>query len=598
MVYSADPRTLALKQIATLAGIDALDPIQVAYEVLRVPAQQNDKPEVALAHLSNELGLIFDNVVTSIGAIRSSAGEFASSVGVLQGLGGSDSDHADTGEYASFSVFARRAEHAAAAAEAAAGELDDTTFQTSLNSLSAVLRELKRNIVELAAISSLTKIAKTESPELADRLSVFTETLDMRFSSLRASSSEAAQMIDAIRTESRDARTALSAIAGELHGMSQTAGADGAELDSLRHAFLADVDRMVEESRVLGTQVQSGVSRVIACLQFPDAFAQRMEHLLAILAAADATDDAGRKSVLTHVGLAQLDAMVAALLDAIMTGMTALEAIPLPHDMADGVHGIEGHDASLAWIEAERRADQMMIKAVAASQNRLDAAVSLISRVVSAVDRVRDMLEDSRRQNLELNFSVYNASIVASRHSGGASALHVLADGVKSVVAKISREVSQIIADLVPIRRASEALQNSPLSAELAHLARIQGLAAQKVNEDTFKLARAQEAREHLQASITKLAAAAREARGRFGAAQGYAAPLREIAKCIRDSQITAAAPVAIDLAWVEDLYTMNEERDVHHAAVDALGLISASAQPRTQPVPEVNEEGLDDFLL
>lgn len=322
---------------------------------------------------------------------------------------------------------------------------------------------------------------------------------------------------------------------------------------------------------------------LVGCLQFPDAFAQRVEHLNAATARELGDDEAHPVGIVVS---AQLRALSRDLSSETGKALTVLRSLTSTLD-ADMTIGEEhGLDPSSAWIDANRRTNDAMLNAVASGRTKLRTTLGLLKDLVAQIDQAQSNLEESSRHNHELETSVHNALIVASKSANMTSPLRFLAGGVKEVVGRSSNLISRISAALARIRTTSQALQQTGLEREPESLAEIQANVSARSLEITRTVEQIRVARDGSRTQSTRLAASSAAAMQAFQTAAVYAPAFADMAE---ETETAHAERPCQDIAWLYASYTMEVEQVVHR---EALGL------PEPEAAGSDEEDEFDDFLI
>ena len=529
---------------------------------------KHDHPglEDALGRLSDEIGSAFSVALVELATVRTAAAALGADVVRL-------TEAAERGRADPDGIvdsFVTNASQAATAAETAAGSLADHDFQRALVSILKSLGELKRSTIELSAISSLTRITNSEGQDVSSAIAVFTQSLDLHSGELRKCAASSSDLIGHIQRQSGQARDRLMAIGGELRAVSAHAGRQTGRLAELEAAHRTHMALVQRNAQQLGQAVARSVGELIACLQFPDAFAQRVAHMRTALEALPQIIEPGERACLSAVISAQIDAMAAALDDVCTKADKSLGTLLAIVDADAGSSAESGaHDASSIWMNANLRSQEAMLQSVDSARSQLGSAICVLADVTRQIDSARASLETSARLNLELENSVHNASIVSSRSSATKSPLRVLAGGVKEVAGRTSHLVTGISEGLLVVRAASEALEQTGLADELQTLTELQLAASQAASAQAADVGAVRDAQQSLRGQTSRLKGAASAAMSAFAAARESAEALEDMARLLAPE--TVAAADACDLTWLAALYTMEEERAVHR---EVLGIV------------------------
>jgi hypothetical protein len=540
----------------------------------------------ALGQLSSDISSAFSIAFFELETIRTSAADLGAEVARL--LAAAAHEGGGDGNTGSIEAFLQNATSAAEAAESAAGALTNRSFQGALVSVAGSLHEMRKCVLELASVSSLTKITQPQQGEISERLTVFTETLDSRCQELRDSAWRSSDLVGKIQHQSGLARDGLTAIGQEFRGISDGAGRQTRHLAELEAAHRAHMQAVGDDAGRLGTDVGRAVAELVGCLQFPDAFSQRVEHVRAALQAVDGASEAEAGAIAAVVA-AQLRAMATALADVTDKANRALETLSAALRQSSVIGSrSEAIDPSDAWMDVSSRTNEAMLRSVARAREQLGTALALLAGLTGQIDTARTNLEASVRLNRELETSVHNASIVAIRSGSSNSPLRFLAGAVKDVVERTSGQIDRIATALMHIRETSEALGATSLESDLQTLLRIQEGAMQAGSEQEAMVEVVRETRENLLAHASRLTGSATAGAHAFRAAGEHAGALGDLAEKVQRIA-PPDEPVSCDLGWLYALYTMEEERAVHR---DVLGLPAAAADEASESAD------LDDFVL
>ena len=536
-----------------------------------------------LGQLASKVAGTFEVAFLELETIRDTSGAFAAEIErLLKATEPATSDESDESSHSRFFAHTNRA---AAAAELAARSLANKKFQSALISVTTTLREIDKCAVELQSISFLTKTTLAETSVDTEQVSVFVGTLDTQLKELQRSSAASTKLIAAIQQQSSLARDELATIASEFRSILRQGESRQDNLESLREAHEAHIDRIKIAAGDLRTGVNQAVGRLVGCLQFPDAFRQRVEHLEAALDSNGGDDETRAIAVVVS---AQLDVLARDLGAETRVAHDALTSLSEVLAADTTLHSDQGFDSSTAWVDASRRTNEGMLNAVASGRAKLDNTVELLGDLVERIDRAQSNLETASKLNGALETSVFNALIVASKLANSNTPLPFLAGHVRTVVERSSSLIEQISVALKRIRRTSQALEQTGLEADLEQLSAIQESLSLRSTGIAQMVKQISTGREAIRSQSTRLSSASAAAIQAFEAAAGYAPAFADLGEEVRRASTATDAPPA-DIPWLYAIYTMEVERTVHR---EALGL------PEVQEDTAEDEDDFDDFLL
>lgn len=472
--------------------------------------------------------------------------------------------------------------------------LSEDSFSETLTQMDDDLRLLRDRATELRSVTYLTKIVCADDALENARLDPFIRTLEQRSVELREISTQALKASSAIRGASREAAGTLSSLGTTFDEMVRAAETASTEIGTLAEGHASHIATVRDNSRRLAEDIGGAVSRLIDCLQFPDAFSQRREHVVAIIAARETATGGPERHALGRIAAAQLAAMGEALVQVTQDAQTALSVVTTSVDACAPGGGAGRDDPSAQWLDAARRGNDLMREAADAGRARLDSSLALLDGVLGHIAEAISGLEASVDLNGSLENSARNAAISASRAGDSGSALHVLSQNVREVVIATTALTERLSKALQRVHGVSDGLKGAGLREELAMLDRIQAGAKSMADAQTGMLRKLGTQQAELSQQAADIRQAAQSASTAFGSA-GQEAPRLEL---IAANQEQAIAPddadAAVDLAWVEALYTMEEERAVHRALYPD----SFSSAMGLSVTADEADEDLDGFLM
>lgn len=471
--------------------------------------------------------------------------------------------------------------------------LSESSFSETLAQMDADLRQLRDRATELRSVTYLTKIVCAEKTLENARLDPFIRTLEERSVELREISREALQASAAIRVASKEAAATLSALGATFDQMVRAAEDAAAEIGVLAEGHARHIAMVRQNSRQLAEDVGGAVSRLIDCLQFPDAFSQRREHVVAIVTARETAADPAERHALGRIAAAQLGAMGEALVRVTQDAQAALATVTRGVDACDLTGGAARGGPSAQWLDAARRGNDLMREAADSGRSSLDASLALVDGVLGHIAAAIAGLEASVELNGSLENSARNAAISASRAGDSGSALHVLSQNVREVVIATTTLTERLAKALQRVHGVSDDLKGAGLREELETLDRIQAGATSMADAQTRMLRTLGSQQTDLAQQAGDIRHASQGASAAFALAAQEAPRLELIAAQQEQAVGLEETDAAVDLSWVEALYTMEEERAVHRAlypaASQAMGVAAAADEP---------DEDLDGFLM
>lgn len=483
------------------------------------------------------------------GALATATQQVSELSGMLQRLGAGSDTH---------TAITAACNDLGAALRCAGEALGERNVQQAMRSALEALAALARQARQLSAVSSITLVtARSAGTEGLDdyvatlrrmiaELSDAVAQLDDGLGLIRSSHAKVLEDIGA-------AEARVVAAVGRLEALKGCEGEDTADHAAIQRRIAAQVERLDAVAR-------RETGALITAIQFSDALSQRLEHVMAILAASSAQ---GR--VLEGLAAAQIDALTddaAAVLSELAGVMDRLAETGA--GAAEALQSQEGVQAE-ALLNSRRNdlAEGQSLQALVMPS--LDAAQAGANTIRQQIDQARaryDRLSDTADG---VNLSAINATLLTARGRATQAAMAVLSESVRAS----ARECDSHSA---ACRRAMERLDGAvseagfPTLAEAAEALRgaletcAAGLAA--AEDDLARLA---DMREHVSDAALALVAGIEAGQKALAQVGPAIAQLRESAAGLGGNVRPGPDDAAL-LAEMAEFYTMPREREVHAA--------------------------------
>ena len=447
----------------------------------------------------------------------------------------------------------------------------------------AGLSEVQRNSLELRSASTLARIICADHQIWTNQFEVFIGGLKDRSEELRTLSAQAVTTLADTAHEGLVARDALGEVSQSFHATTRDLSAGRDVLDVLEARHWAHIDVIRADGEQLSDEIQAAIRRLVGCLQFPDTFAQRTAHVVAMLTGLD-DRPAAERAALQRLAAAQVADMVVALEDVVGSAQTALRAIRTTMERRAEP---DRDDPSLRWIAAQREANAKTSGAVVTAGHRLRSVERAVAGMRSAVGDVQSGLRSTTALNARLQMTSNNVAIAADRAGEAGRALTILAQTVRTITGNIAAIVETLNAGLGALGAISERLEDAALPDRLAGLEALRTQAADQAHTLSEALARFEAPLldvAHKAAQVDQVAGAAMAA---FERTVQAAAALQRFAGelCAKAEDVPADGS---SLGWVWQSYTMESERDVHRALFDVA----------EEDGSDDGDDLLDDFML
>lgn len=440
----------------------------------------------------------------------------------------------------------------------AGAALHERTVQQTMHAARDALAGLARQARQLSAVSSITLVsarsAGTEGLDdyvatqrrMIDDLSEAIEQVDHGLGLIRGSH---ARVLNDVATATVRVETAI----GRLNTMRADGETGAADLAALKGRIAALAERLDAAAR-------HETGALVTAVQFSDALSQRLEHVMAILAAAPA-----RGPVLESLAAAQIDALTQ---DA-GTVLTELSGVlgrlaEVGAGAADALRSHEGMQAEALLSNrhndlAEGRALQALVMpSLEAAQIGADAIRQQIVQARARYDRLGETADG-------VNLSAINATLLTARGRSTQAAMAVLSESVRASARECDIQSNTC-------RRAMEDLDHAVNEAGFPALADTAEVMREALEACARGLAAAEGDLTRLAAMRDEVSDAAHSLVAAIGAGRTALAKVTPAIAQLRGSSAGLGGDArpgpqdAETLAAIADLYTMPREREVHAA--------------------------------
>ena len=537
--------------------------------------------------VTREVADSFDLGLAGISEIRAQTAALTSSVQSL--LAATDLGSGDG--RSPLACFVDSARLTAEAAETVAASLGDSRNVAVLAGIIENLRALRKRAVELRTISMLTKISCYRGTEDGLNIDSFVTALETWSRDLEDTVSEALSLVGAVEDQCAGARERLVHMANSYRSLVGKVEADRLRLAELEAAHRTHVAATRANNSALAKEVAGAVVRLVECLQFPDAFAQRAAHLETMLRALDEDRPARERAAIRRLAAAQLNALADALEGTAGDAGRALSAIAAAVD--GNTASRWSKSPSTGWISALEQGSAAISATVSAARDQLDAALEILAGTTRHLEHAAKTLTASQVLNVQLTTLAHNTAIAASKSSSASSALRVLAGSVREVVDKVADLAAGLATRLKVLTQLSSTLEASGLVERIPELDAIRDRAGTDAKTAAEAFLSVEQAQAAIHGHADRISDATVSASGAFAEAGRRAAALRAVAAQIGPGPDLAPPPGAEpDLGWIFSLYTMEEERAVHRSLFPSDHAAEEALEDRE------TEDELDDFLL
>lgn len=499
----------------------------------------------------------FDSLSGELGSVRSALVDIGGQLtGLVAFLAPAEADN---------DPIARLLSAARALSVALSGWSDPTTESNILPALSKGIRHLdliEREARMLLSVAALTRVVSADG-RLSD-LEDYVRSLRDMAGKIAEESLATRAGLRQTQQEFQRSSAAILAARRAIDGVSLRIAEGDAVMRKLADTLAEDSARLRRTAEAFPMAAARGTAGLIACIQFSDILAQRLDHVQQILGLSQEAGSAGAAG-LVDLAVAQIDACGTDAEEVLDRAASALSG--LLKDGQSALHAFTGQGGRGAAeaLNERRRAELSRLETV--SDSARDASLLATDLAGGMENRLSDGLRSTAsldRATYEINLSALNATLLSARQSQSREALKVLSGAVResaAVCAENSRSCRTAIEGCANevrdgrIDRIREGAEAFRLALDSARA----GL--EQAREEARQLAGM---RDTAQQALTRL----------IDATEGGQAALMQVERAVEAIRETGGALVATDgatrmippelLSRAEALYTMEREREVH----------------------------------
>jgi hypothetical protein len=431
--------------------------------------------------------------------------------------------------------------------------LGDPAIDDALRGLRGHAAALKKNARALQAMS-FTMLVTTASAGNGIDISDVVEGLRSMAKEQVHQAGVIEALIDRVERARAEAEAAVARAMTAIEGEhpQHTAGADGTIRDSGVASVAAD----------LSSGVAQIMPHIVACMQHPDAFAQRCDHVAHIVAELKTWDE---KAGLDILAAAQLDDMRAELDKVQAAAVAALRSFStMAVNSATALEQRLAADDRPARLRAARNAAEAARKAVEAVAPGTEEAVKGLGACADALSHLDRAMEELADMTADVSLSSVNADLSERRASGSTP-------GLRQISREVGDSAREGLTAIDGLKATLETLKAAIMQCDVAALSERLSGAMQRLDEAETALAAGAEAAEAAGVAQTVCAArlrsvseSATDAENRLAANALTSRRMEAMAMSLKEPMAEVACGDPKAGVWAMGLYTMEREREVH----------------------------------
>lgn len=503
----------------------------------------------SIRSLGTDIATLYAPIVHALETVRTEASAFAEDVAAYEAAA------ARMGETTAAPDARQELQSLRRGLENTQHNLGDTAIDDALRGLRSHASALKKNARALHAIS-FTMLVTTASAGNTVDISEVVEGLR----AMAKAQVQQACVIEALIDEVEKARAeavlavarAVTAIARE--NLDDTLSSDGNMIDSGIAAVAEDLSAGV--TRIM--------PHIIACMQHPDAFAQRCEHVAEIVAAVDAW---GAEAGLDILSAAQLEDMRADLDKVQVAAVAALRSFSeMAENSAAALERRLSADDRPARLRAARDRAEAARKTIEAVAPGTEEAVRGLGACMDALSHLDQAMAELADMTADVSLSSINADL-SERHASGST------PGLRQISHEVGQSAVEGLSAIECLKATLETLKGAITRCDVGVLSNRLSGALCRLDEAESALAAGAEAAEAAALAQTACAARLRSVSESAMDAENRLASNALTSRRMEAMASSFNAPLTVTPqgdpqagSWAMSLYTMERERAVHRS--------------------------------
>lgn len=449
-----------------------------------------------------------------------------------------------------------------AAAETAIGRSAKTLSQVDAARLEVTLRRAQRGALELKIVALMVKINAAQMANAISGSNGFVSDLTALVGNLSDTVARAQRMATVIIARIADAAGDLADAAAVLRQQSAVMQALKEKADALLLERNRHLDTFSAEAETVAQACQKQIGRLVPCLQFADAFTQRLHNAKRFMAEAQgktplavlsARDLAARQIVELAVDNGRIRVDTEDALDQMHQVVFRSAQVLTPEGKSDGTGG---------WLAAAGEIVTRNVELIATLRSSLSASFDKLATADEAMADVASAVREFDALAITLNLVAINGAIAASQSSQGGRAAYLLATEVQSVARNCAAQLEQTRGELSAIQTSLSQVDRDGLAKQLERLSTVQADVQAERDAQHERIEIGRQAQENLAENLTSLMVACRAARETIQKSADMDEALTKMASTLRPAEEVEHSPESS--GWIRAFYSTTEERDLH----------------------------------
>lgn len=461
--------------------------------------------------------------------------------------------------------------------------------------VAALSRDLHDTSRELDALSSFMQIVMADVGESRFDLQAFITDLRGLSERLR----HVMPKIEGIIAETRGVQQAISGRLLDARHILQNEIMLPASADTNDPANEAP-ELALAQVQAFDADLSGRMSAMVACMQHPDAFRQRAEHVDELIQKSLDNNSDQSKAIIALVGAHCAD-MAAELDQVTEQAKEALQAMALSGDEASRrLHRTIDADNRTSQLEGRRAATLRTVDSIGKLRDDTSAALAGLGDLRETMAELQNLFASLSTERETVRVSAFNASIAAGRAEAKTAGMAAVADATGRAAFACAATIEELVNLVTDMANEAADIDIDALAAAFDGVEDTIRQNENVLNTIIEEFDAINAVAEVCENTLVDLATAARGASSRLESISQAVAAIREIANI---SEVLGAGvetlpgeDIASAIAFAEPLYTMASERKVHAELLASFGVVDSADDDAAAPAGETSSpDGQED---
>lgn len=420
-------------------------------------SQQSTSAQAVAAQTSE----CFEPIIEQLMAVRMSASNLSKTVGEFASKSGAESTRIES--------------HTRDAGDDLKAHIKSVT--DSIEALQGINRHSRAHILtpnirdhgrELRVLADLAKVAMAHTTDDEIGCDNFVESIRDLSTRLIHASEEIEQSLSTTSSALERIQHNLESADDILVGLTDETGSkdlgDGGEETSD-----ASNEKILSEAERFNALIKERTSSMVACMQFPDAFRQRAEHVDAIVTLAVDADDSDT-DILYALASKQCEGMANDLMQVSGDAQHSLrDMISIGIEVSSELRVAIAADDREQHLKSRKATIKKSIKFVKSAQGVTQDSLSYLEDLSQKTTDLRTTFEMLSKERDDINVSAFNASITAARLGQKAAGMTIIAEAAREAASECNANIEELMTTMTGFNKAAAKIDADGLTRSFSH---------------------------------------------------------------------------------------------------------------------------------